>query len=350
VFIDILIIPCYIIIQKRGDIVSDRLKYAALCVVIFIFILSGCASQRPSDVNESFGTSSSITETSPDSTTAASGTDIPADTKAISDPEATSGTSDTDILPPGSNTEAPPRNNTSSVSQPPETSTPVVTPPVTSGNTQTPEPQQIAANEISISYSSLKSVNEPSPYIKGTPIYGILYSGSRAQIGDTIVFKLTVSPSNHTDAVFIESSSNISCNISGNTLTVNVKSAGENDIGMITIYASKGAGSRVSAKATVSFAIDRGGNPYNDLPTLLSEYIRLKGMEFAVCPNGYTTADPTLSITGFAGAPAWDDQILKSESNWISRCFWLIDQYASRSFRIVNFIITETSVGFSASK
>lgn len=324
---------------------SDRLKYAALCVVIFTFMLSGCASNRPSDANESFGTSSSIAETSSGSTTAASGTDIPADTEAISGSEATSGTSDTDILPPGSNTEAPPRNNTSSVSQSTEISTPGV-----NSNTQTPEPQQIAATGISISYSSLKSVNEPSPYIKGTPIYGVLYSGSRAQVGDTLVFKLTVSPSNHTDTVFIESSSNISCNISGNTLTVNVKSAGENDTGMITVYASKGAGSRVSAKATVSFAIDRGGNPYNDLPTLLSEYIRLKGMEFAVCPNGYTTADPTLSITGFAGAPAWDDQILKSESNWISRCFWLIDQYANRSFRIVNFIITETSVGFSASK
>lgn len=59
---------------------------------------------------------------------------------------------------------------------------------------------------------------------------------------------------------------------------------------------------------------------------------------------------PSLSITQYVHAPALDDLIKKDRPDYISKCLWLIDEYTKREFSKVNFIITETDIGFSASK
>ena len=210
-------------------------------------------------------------------------------------------------------------------------------------------PKQVNAKTISVSYSGYQTSNEPKPYVKGTPIYGILYSGTRAQVGDKISFSLSVSPSNHTDNVVIEASKGLSYTLSGSKLTVSVDSDANYGAGNFTVYALDSDG-RISASAQFNFAVDKSGNPFSDLASVLSGYITAKKMNYTSFSAGYTTENPSLSITGYAGAPAWDDMIDLSDKNHIERCLWLIDQYKAKGFAKVNFIITETSVGFCAAK
>ena len=220
----------------------------------------------------------------------------------------------------------------------------------TSATTQTttdnnPKQSEVSNNneakEIKLSFAEYVSGNEPLPYVKDKPIYSILYSGTRCQVNDTLVFKVSCSPADSIKTVKIENSDNLSCSLSGNTLTVKVKSKGQYDTGSVTVYSNK-------ASDSIRLSIDAPGNPYNDINNLLCEYIRYKGLVNTTVENGYTASNPSLSITKFDGAPAWDDQIQKTESNWVSKCFWLIDQYAAKGFHKVNFIITGTSAGFSA--
>lgn len=210
-------------------------------------------------------------------------------------------------------------------------------------------PKQINAKTISVAYAGYQTSNEPKPYVKGTPIYGILYSGARAQVGDKISFSLSVSPSNHTDNIVIEASKGLSYTLSGSKLTVSVDSDANYGAGNFTVYAIDGDG-RISASAQFNFAVDKSGNPFTDLSSVLSAYITAKKMNYTSFSAGYTTENPSLSITGYAGAPAWDDIISLSETNHIERCLWLIDQYKSKGFTKVNFIITETSIGFCAAR
>ena len=203
------------------------------------------------------------------------------------------------------------------------------------------------ATSISFSFDHYESKNEKTPFVLGSPLYGILYSGKRSQIGDSITLYINVSPVNHTDRVLIEVSNGLEYSLSGNTLRVTVKEDGNYGTGRISVYALADNGS-ISANADHSFVIDPAGDPFADMVSVLSDYIRLKGMQYTTFPEGYTASDPSKSITHYTGAPAWDDMINKSSSGWAKQCFDLIDRYKSMGFSKVNFIITDISVGFSA--
>ena len=205
----------------------------------------------------------------------------------------------------------------------------------------------IHASSVTLSFCSYESINEKTPYILGSPVYKVLYSGKRVQIGDSIVLSVDVSPVNHTDRVSIEVSNGLEYTFSGDSLRVTVNQDGNYGVGRVSVYAIAENGS-VSASAVYSFVIDSAGDPFADMASILSNYIRAKGMKYTNFSEGYTATDPSKSITHYVGAPAWDDMIDKSNSAWLKQCFNLIDQYKSMGFSKVNFIITDISVGFSA--
>ena len=226
-----------------------------------------------------------------------------------------------------------------------ETSTPPIIEKQTEQVTNTVKTEH--ATSISFSFDHYESKNEKAPFVLGSPLYGILYSGKRSQIGDSITLYINVSPVNHTDRLMIEVSNGLEYSLSGNTLRVTVKEDGNYGTGRISVYALADNGS-ISANADHSFVIDPAGDPFADMAPVLSDYIRLKGMQYTPFSEGYTASDPSKSITHYAGAPAWDDMINKSSSGWKKQCFDLIDRYKSMGFSKVNFIITDISVGFSA--
>jgi len=207
--------------------------------------------------------------------------------------------------------------------------------------------KNILASSISFSFDHYESKNETTPFVLGSPLFGILYSGKRAQVGDTVTFSVSVSPADHTDRVSVEVSNGLEYVLSGDTLRVTVKQDRNYGTGRISVYATAENGA-ISANADYSFVIDPAGDPFSDMASVLSDYIRLKGMQYTTFTEGYTVSDPSKSVTHYAGAPAWDDMIDKSSPGWIKQCFDLIDRYKSMGFSKVNFIITDISVGFSA--
>lgn len=218
---------------------------------------------------------------------------------------------------------------------------------------QTPTVQEptksVPVTALSIDYSGYISENEKTPYVKNAPIYGVLYSGSRVQVKDSVTFSITITPTNYTDKLIIETSKGLSYSLSGNNLTITVDRDDNYGAGKISVYAISDSGA-ISASANFNFSLDPQGDPYRDMSGILSEYIRKCGMAYTSFENGYTFDDPASSISKYPGAPAWDDMIEKNQADWISRCFWLIDQYKTMGFTKANFIITDTAIGFSASK
>ena len=238
-----------------------------------------------------------------------------------------------------------------SAAQMPISSTTLPTTSTAPAETTTTNPSElIHIKSISVSLSGYYSTNESKPYIKSNPIYQVLYNGSRAQVGDTLTFNVSIYPVSNNGKISIKSSENLSATLSGNTLSLKIKGAGQYVTGLVTIYGLDPDGKKIDAESTVNLVIDKSENPFNNLSTVLSDYIRKKNMEYTTVLNGYTKDDPALSITAYPGAPAWDDCIYKSDSNYISRCFWLIDEYASLGFKKINFIITGEQIGFAASK
>ena len=203
-----------------------------------------------------------------------------------------------------------------------------------------------AFSKLSFSYTGYESSNESTPYLKEKPIYDILYSGSRAQVGDTLVFKIECSPADATDTVVISTSSNLSYKASGNILSITVNSSGAYSVGSLSVSSKLNP----SLSKSFRFTVDSAGNPLDDFSSILSEYISYKGMTYCTVEKGYTTEDPSLSITQYSGAPAWDDMISRQSDNWMQKCLWLIDEYKKHSLGKVNFIISPTEIGFSASK
>lgn len=114
------------------------------------------------------------------------------------------------------------------------------------------------------------------------------------------------------------------------------------------VYAAKASSGGISAESTIQIVIDIAENPLENPTTIFTNYIRYKGMDCDIVRRGYTADDPSLSITHYEWAPAWDDMIPKSDPDWISRVFWLIDQYKARGFKVAFFITTETEVALSA--
>lgn len=342
-----------------------KLITIVLCCCLMLCVLAACSSQSnnpsssTSPVNPTTSSTSDFTTSEdenssvPDSTTSTLSSEESSTGASI--PE-TTGPSSTESSNPTTNktpeTTAPPATDPKPT-DPPATNPPEATPP----NTEPPAteepivaPADIAAQKLSATLSAYTSANEPTPYLKGMAIYQILYGGERAQIGDTLTFNLSIEPANHTDTISVTVTDNLAYSLVGNTLTVNVNSFGDIGSGRITIYACDPSNGAIHTSSKISFAIDAAGNPYDNLTSILSSYIRVLGMNYTSVSEGYTAKDPSLSFTQFEGAPAWDDQILKSESDWIRRCFWLLKKYADAGFKKVNFIETSTSFGFSASK
>lgn len=342
-----------------------KLFTIVLCCCLILCVLAACNSQSN---NPSLSTSTATPTTSSTSEVTKSEDEnftVPDNTTATpSTEESSTGTSTPETTEPST-----PETSTPTTNKTPETTTPPVTgpsqtdPPTTKPSETTPpnteppvteepvvKPSDIAANKISASLSSYTSANEPTPYLKGKAIYQILYGGERAQVGDKLTFNLSIEPANHTDTISVTVTDNITYSLVGNTLTVSVNSVGDIGSGRITIYACDPNNGAIHVSSKITFAIDAAGNPYDNLTSVLSSYIRVLGMNYTSVSEGYTAKDPSLSFTQFEGAPAWDDQILKSESNWINRCFWLLEKYADAGFKKVNFIETSTSFGFSASK
>lgn len=209
--------------------------------------------------------------------------------------------------------------------------------------------EKLPISSLTLKLFSYSSANEPNPHVKSKPIYQILYSGSRAQINDTLEFLLEISPADYSGKIQVDASDNLDYSLSGNKLTVKVKSKGNFSAGNITVYGLSDE-NKIQALKKLSFVIDASGNPFDNIAAVFGDYIRLKGMEYCFVENVYTKSDPSLSITKYKDAPSWDDCIYKSNAYWIKQSFDLLDEYAVRSFKKVNFIVTNQSVGFCACK
>lgn len=345
--------PIEVIFLKRHLIVI-------LTLLMALMLLVSCSSVKPGDSLGGGATASTQQTVStggdtPGSTetpgTTVSGTDetsTPTTDKPVTDSTETTGTTETPgtTVPP---TTDPPSTTKPPITTEPDTSDPPVTnPPETEPSD--PKPTYVPSSSVSAKLVSYSSNHEAKPYIKGDAIYSILYKGSRAQVGDTLVYELSVLPANHGDTVFLSATDNLSCTLSGSCLTVKVLRNNDISTGRITIYTAKDDRSPVSASVKISFVIDEGGDPYGDMLTVISQYVSVKGMVCTDIDKGYTYSDPSSSITGYEGAPAWDDQILKSDSDWKEKCIWLIDEYAKRGFTKVSFIETSSAFGFSAAQ
>lgn len=309
-----------------------------LCLLILITLV-GC-SHEPSNSSEPISSSdvSTTTQSETDSFPSSESNYTPStDITESSNQEIGSDTT--------SNTSKPTETTSS---KPTQTQVPSTKPSSTEppAESQKDTVSEKAFSNLTFSYTGYESSNEPTPYLKEKPIYDILYSGSRAQVGDTLVFKIECSPADATDTVVISSSSNLSYKVSGNILSITVNSCGAYSVGSLSVSSKLNP----SLSKSFRFTVDSAGNPLDDFSSILSEYISYKGMTYCTVEKGYTTEDPSLSITGYSGAPAWDDMISRQSDNWMQKCLWLIDEYKKHSLGKVNFIISPTEIGFSASK
>lgn len=313
-----------------------RKLISALCLLTLITLV-GC-SKEPSNSSEPISSSDvSKVQSETDSFPSSESNKTPStDITESSNQEIGSDTNSTTSKPTETTSMAP--SQTQGTSTKPSSTEPV--------KSQEDTVSEKAFSKLSLSYTGYESSNEPTPYLKERPIYDILYSGSRAQVGDTLIFKIDCVPADATDKIIVNTSDNLTYKVKGNTLLVTVNSSGAYGIGSLSVS------SRLDPSLTKSnrFTIDKEGNPLNDFSTILSEYIAYKGMTYCTVENGYTTDDPSLSITKYSGAPAWDDMISRQSDNWMQKCLWLIDEYKKHSLGKVNFIISPTEIGFSASK
>lgn len=326
-----------------------RTLFLFICFAFFLGLLSGCTADMPAtDEILSTDTSTYPTEINTPDSSHPEDTSAP-ETTAFSSEELT----DKPVTQnsPKNTTEptkaVPSQEETQSTRRIEQTSSPKTEP---EKETTSPKPlQNVHISSISLNLKSYSSKNEATPYLKGQPIYQLLYRGERVQIGDTLGYSVKVNPINNNGLVSIDASDNLKCTFSGDTLTVTVLNSGFYEMGTIRIYGMSPDGRGFDADCTVSFVIDEGGNPFDNLSRILGDYIRIKGMQHTGVHDGYTSKNPSLSITHYKDAPAWDDEILKSEGNYINRCLWLIDEYSKHGFKKVNFILAETGAGFSAS-
>ncbi len=305
-----------------------RIFCAAVCAFLALIPLSGC---RQSSISSG---SSSITQA--ENSAALPNSQI-SETADISVPDAT------DSAPQGPAS----KNVTSHTPASDKKSESITDKRQTPSSTENSEKPPISS--LSLKLLSYSSANEPKPHVKSKPIYQVLYSGSRAQINDTLEFLLEISPADYSGKIQVDISDNLDYSLIGNKLTVKVKSKGNYSVGNITVYGLSDE-NKIQASQKLSFVIDASGNPFDNIATVFGDYIRMKGMEYCFVENGYTKSDPSLSITKYKDAPSWDDCIYKSNADWIKQSFDLLDEYASRSFKKVNFIVTNQSVGFCACK
>lgn len=312
-------------------------KLISVICLLTLITLVGC-SKEPSNSSEPIS-SSDVTSTQP---------------KTDSFPSSESSNTPSTDITESSNQEIG-SDTTLNTSKPTETTsskpTQVQGTPTKPSSTEPVESQEDTVSEkafskLSFSYTGYESSNEPTPYLKERPIYDILYSGSRAQVGDTLIFKIDCVPADATDKIIVNTSDNLTYKAKGNTLLITVNSSGAYGVGSLSVSSNLNP----TLAKSFRFTIESAGNPLNDFSTILSEYIAYKGMTYGTVEKGYTTDDPSLSITKYSGAPAWDDMISRQSDNWMQKSLWLIDEYKKHSLGKVNFIISPTEIGFSASK
>ncbi len=325
--------------------------------------LGGGATTSTQQTGSTGGDTPGSTETPGTTVSDTDETSTPTTDKPVTDSTETTDTTET----PG--TTVPPVTDPPSTTKPPVTTEPntsvppVTTPPVTEPDTSdppatnppvteptVPKPTYVPSTSLSVKLVSYSSGNETVPYLKGEAIYSILYKGERAQVGDILVYELTVLPADHGDTLFLSATDNLSCTLSGSRLTVKILKNNDIATGRITVYTAKDDRSSVCTSVKISFVIDDAGDPYEKMSKIVDHYITAKGMISSDLDKGYTYSDPSSSITGFEGAPSWDDQILKSDPDWKNKCLWLIDEYAKRGFTKVSFIETSAAFGFSAAQ
>ena len=313
-----------------------RKLISVLCLLTLITLV-GC-SKEPSNSSEPIS-SSDVTSTQPKTDSFPSSESSNTPSTDITESSNQEIGSDTTL-----NTSKPTETTSSKPTQMQGTPTkPSSTEPVES---QEDTVSEKAFSKLSFSYTGYESSNEPTPYLKERPIYDIIYSGSRAQVGDTLIFKIDCVPADATDKIIVNTSDNLTYKVKGNTLLITVKSSGAYGVGSLSVSSNLNP----TLAKSFRFTIDSAGNPLNDFSTILSEYITYKGMTYGTVEKGYTTDDPSLSITKYSGAPAWDDMISRQSDNWMQKSLWLIDEYKKHSLGKVNFIISPTEIGFSASK
>lgn len=322
---------------SKIEVIPMRKMFLILCLIALVATV-GCSKEQPKN-SEPISSSDATTSQTESTFNPSSETNTPSATNKddSSNQEIGSGTT--------SSSTATTENTQGKPNTKPETTPNTSTSQIPS-DTEQPAQSDVAFSKLSFSYQGYISANEPKPYIKEKAIYDILYSGTRAQVGDTLVFKVSTLPSNATDKLVISVSDNLSYKIDGDKVSVTINGRGAYDIGSLS-FSSK---LNPSISSNYRFSIDENGNPYSDFSSILSEYISLKGMSYCTVEKGYTQDNPSLSITHFPDAPSWDDKITKSNTNWMLESFNLIDEYKKHSFTKVNFIITSTDIGFSASK
>lgn len=319
----------------------NRILYATLSLILILYILTGCSDYH-SDSNEETNMAVSHSSETKEETSEVTDSSVRISAESAPENSVTERISATETS--NAESEQMPETLPKVDSQTKETTG--ITEPNERQNYSVQLPDITA---ISATLQNYISLNEESPYPKGEPIYKILYNGSRAQVGDTLTFNLSVTPAKNSGKINIDATDNLSYLLSDTTLTITVNSAGDFDMGRVMLYGMSSDGKTINAKCSVSFVVDKAENPYNNLPTVFGEYIRKCGMQFSSVSYGYTASDPSLSITHYAHAPTWDDMIDRNRQDYLSKCLWLIDEYAMRGFRKVNFIITEAEIGFSAS-
>ena len=349
--------------MKPIEVISLKKHLIILLALLMAMLLFTSCSRTNTDASLDSNTSTSIQQTVSNSEDTPGSTETPdttvSGTEETSTPtdESTTGTTVPPVTDPPTTTKPP-------VTTEPDTSSPpVTTPPVTDPNTSAPpvteppatepsvpKPTYVPSVSLSVKFVSYSSGNEAVPYLKGDAIYSILYKGSRAQVGDTLVYEISVLPADHGDIILFSATDNLSCTLSGSRLTVKVIRNNDIATGRITVYTAKDDRSAVSASVKISFVIDEPGDPYEKMSKIVDHYISAKGMVSTDLDKGYTYLDPSSSITGFEGSPAWGDQILKSDPDWKAKCLWLIDEYAKRGFTKVSFIETSAAFGFSAAQ
>lgn len=351
--------------MKTIEVISLKKQLIVLLALLMaVMLLVSCGRTNP-DITPGGNTPTSTQQTISSNENTTGSTETPGTTESGTDETSTS-TPDTDE-PVTDSTETTGTTETPGTTVPPVTDPPSTTkptdtiPPATEPDTSAPPvtvppeteptvPTYVASTSLSVSFVSYSSGNEATPYLKGDAIYSILYKGARAQVGDTLVYEISVLPANHSDTILLSTTDNLSCTLSGSRLTVKVLRNNDIATGRITVYTAKDERSQANASAKISFVIDEAGDPYEKMTKVIDHYISAKGMVSTDLDKGYTYSDPSSSITGFEGAPAWDDQILKSEPNWKEKCLWLIDEYAKRGYTKVSFIETTAAFGFSAAQ
>ena len=210
--------------MKTIEVISLKKQLIVLLALLMaVMLLVSCGRTNP-DITPGGNTPTSTQQTNSSNENTTGSTETPGTTGSVTDETSTS-TPDTDE-PVTDSTETTgttetPGTTVPPVTDPPSTTRPTdTTPPSTEPETSTPPvtvpteteptvPTYVPSTSLSVSFVSYSSGNEAKPYLKGDAIYSILYKGARAQVGDTLVYEISVLPANHSDTILLSATDNL---------------------------------------------------------------------------------------------------------------------------------------------